>query len=294
MEDIVLSFTDYLIALLFGIVEGITEWLPISSTGHMIILDEIFKLNVSPAFFDLYLVVIQVGAILAVIILFWNEIWPFGKKNNKHPLSVSGFGSYIKKDKFILWFKILVACIPAAVVGVLLDDIIDSIFYNCWVVAIALMTIGIAFIIIERNLKLKRKRPRVQRLEDITFKDAFIIGLFQLIAAVFPGSSRSGSTIIGSLIIGISRNIAARFTFFLAIPVMLGASLLKIIKYEGGCSSGEIVLLIIGLVSAFFVSLFAIKGLMGYIKKHDFTGFGWYRIVLGTVVVICGLFGLIN
>lgn len=289
-----MSFTDYLIALLFGIVEGITEWLPVSSTGHMIILDEIFKLNVSPDFFDLYLVVIQVGAILAVIILFWKEIWPFGAKDNKVPLSKTGFGRYVKKDKFILWFKILVACIPAAIVGVLLDDIIDEVFYKSWVVAIALMTIGIAFIIIERNLKVTHRKPRVTRLEDITFKDAFIIGMFQLIAAVFPGSSRSGSTIIGSLIIGISRGIAAKFTFFLAIPVMLGASLLKIIKYKGGCSSGEIVILIIGLVSAFFVSLFAIKGLMGYIRKHDFTGFGWYRIVLGTVVVICGLFGLFN
>ena len=260
----------------------------------MIILDEIFKINVSESFFDLYLVVIQVGAILAVIILFWNEIWPFGVKDNKAPLSKTGFGRFVKKDKFILWFKILVACIPAAIVGVLLDDIIDEIFYNCWVVAIALMTIGIAFIIIERNLKIKKKTPRVRRLEDITFKDAFIIGMFQLIAAVFPGSSRSGSTIIGSLIIGISRGIAAKFTFFLAIPVMLGASLLKILKYDGGCTSGEIVILIIGLISAFFVSLIAIKGLMGYIRKHDFTGFGWYRIVLGTVVIICGLFGLFN
>ena len=260
----------------------------------MIILDKIFKLNVSESFFDLYLVVIQVGAILAVIILFWKEIWPFGAKDNKAPLAKTGFGRFVKKDKFILWFKILVACIPAAIVGVLLDDIIDEIFYNHWVVAIALMTIGIAFIIIERNLKITKKTPRVRRLEDITFKDAFIIGMFQLIAAVFPGSSRSGSTIIGSLIIGISRGIAAKFTFFLAIPVMLGASLLKILKYDGGCTSGEIVILIIGLLSAFFVSLIAIKGLMGYIRKHDFTGFGWYRIVLGTVVIICGLFGLFN
>jgi len=283
---------DFFIAFLFGVVEGITEWLPISSTGHMILLNEIFKLNVSEEFFDLYLVVIQLGAILAVIILFWKDIWPFGVKNNKYPVADSGIGKYIKRDKFQLWFKIVVACIPAAIVGVLFDDVFEKYFYNYVCVAIALIVFGIAFIVIENVIK--DKEFRVKSVSKITYKDALIIGLFQLLAAIFPGTSRSGSTIIGALTIGVMREVAAKFTFFLAIPVMLGASLLKVLKFEGSCTGREIALLMVGTITAFVVSFVVIKWLIGYIKKHDFKAFGIYRIVLGVVVLIAGFAGVIG
>ena len=289
-----MSFLDYFVALLFGIVEGITEWLPISSTGHMILLNEFLKINVSEEFFDLYLVVIQLGAICAVILLYWHDLWPFGKKDNKHPLSKDGFGRYIKKDIFQMWFKILVACIPAAVVGVLFDDWLDEHLYNYTVVAISLIVFGIIFLVTEKTLEVKKIEPKITKIGQITYKHALIIGLFQLIAAIFPGTSRSGTTIVGSLMMGISRRCAAKFTFFLAVPVMLGASLLKILKFKGDVAGGEIVLLLIGMVSAFFVSLFVIKALMGYIRKHNFNVFAWYRIALGVLVLIFGLTGLIG
>jgi len=216
---------EILKAILFGIVEGVTEWLPISSTGHMILLNEFVKLNVTDEFWNLFLVVIQLGAILAVVILYWKTIWPFKR------VKVRGGGSKIKvkQHTLILWAKALVACIPAGIVGVLADDWLDAHFYNAVVVGIALIVVGIAFIVIETLNK--NKVPRVDRLSDLTFKDAFIIGIFQLIAAVFPGTSRSGATIVGGLLIGVSRTVAAKFTFILAIPVMAGASLLKIVKY---------------------------------------------------------------
>jgi len=289
-----MSFVDYLIALLFGIVEGITEWLPISSTGHMILLNEFLKINVSEDFFDLYLVVIQLGAICAVILLYWKELWPFGVKDNKHPLSKDGFGRYIKVDIFQMWFKILVACIPAAVVGVLFDDWLDSHLYNYTVVALALIIFGIIFIVTEFMLKKNKLEPKITKISQITYKHALIIGLFQLIAAIFPGTSRSGTTIVGSLIMRISRRCAAKFTFFLAVPVMLGASLLKILKFSGSVTSSEVIILLIGMISAFFVSLFVIKALMGYIRKHNFNVFAIYRIVLGFVVLIFGFAGLIG
>ena len=289
-----MGFLDYFIALLFGIVEGITEWLPISSTGHMILLNEFLKINVSEDFFDLYLVVIQLGAICAVILLYWHDLWPFGTKDNKHPLSKDGFGKYIKTDIFQMWFKILVACIPAAIVGVLFDDWLDEHLYNYTVVAISLIVFGIIFLVTEKVLEVKEIEPTVTKIGQITYKHALIIGLFQLIAAIFPGTSRSGTTIVGSLMMGISRRCAAKFTFFLAVPVMLGASLLKIIKFKGDVSGGEIVLLLIGMVSAFFVSLFVIKALMGYIRKHNFNVFAWYRIALGILVLIFGVTGLIG
>lgn len=283
---------DYFVAFLFGVVEGITEWLPISSTGHMILLDEFIHLNVSEEFYSLYLVVIQLGAILAVVVIFWWDIWPFGIKRNKSPLSDKGFGRYVIKNKFKMWFKILIACIPAAIVGVLLDDWLDEHLYNYICVAIALIVFGIAFIVVERMVK--NRKPRIERIGQINYGHAFVIGLFQLLAAIFPGTSRSGSTIVGSLAIGISREAAAKFTFFLAIPVMFGASLLKIIKYDGTCTSHELGLLLVGMCTAFAVSMVVIKGLMSFIKKHTFSCFGYYRIALGVLVLTLGALGVIG
>ena len=283
---------DYFVALIFGIVEGITEWLPISSTGHMIILNEFLKLNVSPEFYDLYLVVIQLGAIMAVIVIFWKDIWPFGTKSNEHPFSQSGFGSYVKKDKIIMWLKIALACVPAAIVGVLFDDWLDEHLYNFYVVAIALIVFGIAFIVVEYLMK--EKKPIIKTVDQLNWGHALAIGLFQLLAAIFPGASRSGSTIVGSIAIGIKREAAAKFTFFLAIPVMLGASLLKILKFDGYVSGHEIGLLLVGMVTAFVVSLLIINRLMAFIRKHSFTVFGWYRIALGILVLILGIAGVIG
>ncbi len=275
---------EFLKAVLFGIVEGITEWLPISSTGHMILLDEFVKLDVSPEFWEMFLVVIQLGAILAVVLLFWNQIWPFGKKNNPDPAGKTGFLAWCKKDIWTLWFKIIAACLPAAVVGLLFDEFFEQLFYNGVCVAIALIVFGVGFIIIEN--KNKNAAAKVNSLNGITYKTAFIIGMFQLIAAIFPGTSRSGATILGALLIGVSRTVAAEFTFFLAIPVMLGASLLKVVKFGFSFSGNEVMILATGMITAFLVSVIVIKFLMGYIKKHDFKVFGWYRIVLGLLVLL--------
>ncbi len=285
-------FWDYLVAFIFGVVEGVTEWLPVSSTGHMIILNEFLKLNVSPEFYDLYLVVIQLGAILAVIVIFWKDIWPFGLKNNEHPFAKEGVGRYIMKDKIFMWLKIALACVPAAIVGVLFDDWLDEHLYNYVVVAIALIIFGVAFIVVEYLMK--NRNPSVKTVNQINWGHAFAIGLFQLFAAVFPGASRSGSTIVGSIAIGIKREAAAKFTFFLAIPVMLGASLLKIVKYDGGVTAHEVALLAVGMVTAFGVSLLIINRLMAFIRKHSFTCFGWYRIALGILVLILGAVGVIG
>jgi len=285
-------FWDYLVAFIFGVVEGVTEWLPVSSTGHMIILNEFLKLNVSPEFYDLYLVVIQLGAILAVIVIFWKDIWPFGLKNNEHPFAKEGVGRYIMKDKIFMWLKIALACVPAAIVGVLFDDWLDEHLYNYVVVAIALIVFGVAFIVVEYLMK--NRTPSVKTVNQINWGHAFAIGLFQLFAAVFPGASRSGSTIVGSIAIGIKREAAAKFTFFLAIPVMLGASLLKIVKYDGGVTAHEVALLAVGMVTAFGVSLLIINRLMAFIRKHSFTCFGWYRIALGILVLILGAVGVIG
>ena len=265
---------EILKAVLFGIVEGITEWLPISSTGHMILLNEFVTLDVRPEFWEMFLVVIQLGAILAVVLLFWNKIFPFQFK--KKPV--------VRTDIFVLWFKILAACVPAAVIGLAFDDVLDALFYNPWCVAIALIVFGIAFIVIEnRN---KNMTPKITELGQITYQTAFLIGVFQLIAAVFPGTSRSGATIVGALLIGVSRTVAAEFTFFLAIPVMLGASLLKVLKFEGPITGPEMTILLVGMVVAFVVSVLVIRFLMGYIRKHDFKAFGWYRIILGGIVIL--------
>lgn len=267
---------EILKSILYGIVEGITEWLPISSTGHMILLEEIMPMNVSKSFWSMFLVVIQLGAILAVVVLYWNKIFPFRKNKEGKYTSV--------KSIWILWSKILVATIPAAIIGLALDDWIDAHLYNGFVVAIMLILVGVAFIYIEnRN---KNMRPSVNSLSALSYKDALIIGLFQVVAAVLPGTSRSGATIVGGLMIGVSRAVAAEFTFFLAIPVMFGASLLKLVKFGLVFSVLEFFILVIGMVVAFFVSIFVIRFLMSYIKKHDFKVFGWYRIVLGAFVLI--------
>ena len=268
-----MEIIEILKAILFGIVEGITEWLPVSSTGHMILLDELVKLDVTDEFMSMFLVVIQLGAILAVVVLYFPQLWPFSTKER----------FFIKKDTFSMWFKILVACVPAAVVGILFEDELDRLFYNYWTVAFALIVFGVLFIIIEHQNK--DVVPKVNSMAQITYPMAFCIGAFQLIAAVFPGTSRSGATILGAIMIGISRTVAAEFTFFLAVPVMLGASLLKILKFGLVFSTSEVVLLLVGMVVAFVVSIVVIKLLLGYIRRHSFTVFGWYRIILGIVVL---------
>jgi len=271
---------EVLKAVFFGIVEGITEWLPISSTGHLILLNEFITLDVSEEFWSMFEVVIQLGAILAVVILFWNEIWPFSSKEKY----------FIRKDKFNMWFKIIVACIPAAVVELAWGDEIEELFYNPIVIAGALIIFGIGFILIEtRN---KNKEPKITSIDEITYKAALIIGLFQLIAAIFPGTSRSGATILGGILIGVSRACAAEFTFFLAIPVMFGASLIKVLKFGFAFSAMEGIILLVGCVVAFVVSIIVIKFLMSYIKKHDFKIFGYYRIILGCLVLL--YFGLVG
>lgn len=281
---------EFLKALLFGIVEGITEWLPISSTGHMILLNEFVKLNVREEFWEMFLVVIQLGAILAVVVLFWNKIFPFGRKNNPHPAGKTGLLAWCKKDVWSLWFKILAACIPAAIVGLFFDEFFERYFYNGVSVSLALIVFGIGFILIEnRN---RGKKSTVNSLPEITYRTALVIGVFQLIAAIFPGTSRSGATILGALLIGVSRTTAAEFTFFLAIPVMLGASLLKLLKFGFSFSGNETMILLVGMISAFLVSVLVIRFLMGYIKKHDFKVFGWYRILLGLVVL--AYFGIVR
>lgn len=268
-----MDFVEIFKAMILGIVEGITEWLPISSTGHMILVNEFIKSNMSAEFKELFLVVIQLGAILAVVILYWKKIFPFSTKK----------GEFIRQDVIVMWLKIAVACVPAAVVGLLWDDEIDRLFYHYQTVAVALIVFGILFIVIEnKNASL---RPRINSLHEITYKTAIIIGMFQLIAAVFPGVSRSGATIIGAILIGVARSVATEYTFFLAIPVMLGASLLKLVKFGFHFSEIELVVLIVGMLTAFLVSIVIIQFLTEYIKKHDFKVFGWYRIVLGIIVL---------
>lgn len=267
-------------SIIYGLIEGITEWLPISSTGHLILAENFLKFEgLSEGFFDMFEVVIQLGAILAVVVLYFKNIWPIKKQKTKHS---EGFG--VDKNILTLWGKILVACIPAAIVGILFDDLLDKYLYNSWVVATMLIVVGIAFILIENRKK--GDKSRVNEISDLTYKDALIIGLFQLIAAILPGTSRSGATIIGALLIGISRTVAAEYTFYLAIPVMFGASLLKILKFGLSFTGMELPVLLIGMIVAFLVSIFVIKFLMNYIKKHDFKVFGWYRIVLGIIVLI--------
>ena len=268
-----MNFLEIFKAFILGLVEGITEWLPISSTGHMILVDEFLKLNVSDAFMEMFRVVIQLGAILAVVVLYFNKLNPFALKKT----------SLEKKQTWSLWFKVAVASIPAGIIGVLFDDKIDELFYNPWTVAVTLILYGAAFVVIEnRN---KNREPKTKMMQDLTYQTALIIGVFQMLALI-PGTSRSGATIVGAILIGTSRSVAAEFTFFLAIPAMFAASALKIIDFGFDFTGSELAILITGMVVAFVVSILAIKFLMGYIKKHDFKVFGWYRIALGLLVIL--------
>lgn len=265
---------EFFKVVILGIIEGITEWLPISSTGHLILADEFIKLNVSDAFMQMFLVVIQLGAILAVVVLYFKKLWPF--------CTWEGNGEVLKsKDKWILWGKIVLACLPAICISPF-NDFIEEKFNNYVVVAMMLIVYGILFIIIENYNK--KRTPTCTSLKEMSVKTALLIGLFQVLAVV-PGTSRSGSTIIGGILIGVSRTVVAEFTFFLGIPVMFGASLLKVVKFGFDFTGTEITILLLGMAVAFFVSILAIKFLIGYIKKHDFKAFGWYRIVLGIVVL---------
>ena len=272
---------EILKAIIFGIVEGITEWLPISSTGHMILLDEVMSLQVSPDFLEMFLVVIQLGAILAVVVIYWHRLFPFRlEQSQKNTLRLT-----VDKPMMIMWGKIVIASVPAAIVGVFFDDQLNALFYNYQTVAVMLIIFGILFIVIE-NSPLS-KNPRIHSISEITCRAALFIGVFQMIAAVFPGTSRSGATIVGALLLGISRTAAAEFTFFLAIPAMLGGSALKILKFGFHMTAQELLILLTGMAVAFIVSVLAIKFLMAYIKKHDFKVFGWYRIILGIVILVC-------
>ena len=263
---------EILKTILIGIVEGITEWLPVSSTGHMILLEEFVHLNVTEEFMKMFNVVIQLGAIFAVIVLFFPKLWPFTTKEK----------GWIKKDTWMMWFKVIVGVLPAAVLGLLFDDMLDAMFYNYQTVSVTLILYGVLFILVENWNK--KRRPKIRTIQDLSFKTAFLIGMFQVLSLI-PGTSRSGATILGALILGCSRYIGAEFSFFLAFPVMFGASLLKIVKFGFSFSGEEVAILVTGMITAFIVSMVCIKLLMGYVKKHDFKVFGYYRIVLGVIVL---------
>ena len=281
---------DLLKSGIFGIIEGITEWLPISSTGHLILVEQFLKFKeVSPEFWDMFQVVIQFGAILAVVIIYFKKIWPFTKEKEK-AIKKTGILSYFNKDIMTLWGKILVGCIPAAVIGLLFDEVFEALFYNPFCIAIALIVFGVAFIVIENWNQ--HKKSKKETSSQITYKDALVIGVFQLLAAIFPGTSRSGATIIGGLLIGLSRPNAAEFTFYLAIPTMLGASLLKLVKFGFSFTGIELMVLLVGMIVSLLVSIVVIKFLMDYIKKHNFKPFGYYRIILG--ILVLGYFFLVK
>ncbi len=263
---------DIIKSLILGFVEGITEWLPISSTGHLILADEFINLGASDAFKEMFDVVIQLGAIMAVVVLFWNKLWPFTSKEK----------GFVKRKSMMIWSKVIVAVLPAAVIGFLFDDWLNDHLYNPWVVAAMLIFYGILFIIIE-SINAKRK-PKVISMKNMSYTTALLIGAFQVLSLI-PGTSRSGATILGAMILGVSRTIAAEFSFFLAVPVMFGASLLKLLKFGFGFTGAEFAILAVGMLSAFVVSILAIKFLLGYIKKKDFKAFGYYRIVLGLIVL---------
>lgn len=275
-----MNFIELFKAFFIGIVEGITEWLPISSTGHMLIVDEFINLNVSQDFKNMFFVVIQLGAILAVALLYFKKLNPFSPSKSKEE----------KRNTWSLWFKVAVACLPIVIVGMPLDNILEEYLQAPIIIALALIVYGILFIIIER--KNSNKVFKMNSLTELTYKTAFLIGVFQILATI-PGTSRSGATIIGAMLFGCSRFVAAEFTFFLGIPVMFGASLLKLIKFGFSFTALEIGILLVAMITSFIVSVIAIKFLMGYIKKHDFKAFGWYRIVLGSILIILILIGLL-
>lgn len=267
-----LSIAELLKTIVLGVVEGLTEWLPVSSTGHMILVDEFIRLNVSKAFMDMFLVVIQLGAILAVVVLSFDKLNPFSPWKSRQE----------KRDTVSLWGKVLVACVPAAAIGLLFNKYMEEHFMTAPVVASTLILYGVLFILVENYNR--NRRPRVGDLAALDYKTAFIIGMFQVLALV-PGTSRSGATILGGILFGTSRYVAAEFTFFLAIPIMFGASLLKIVKFGLNFTGTEIVIMVVGMVTAFLVSILSIKFLLSYIKTNDFKAFGWYRIALGILVI---------
>ena len=271
-----LKLLEFLKVIFLGVIEGITEWLPISSTGHMLLVDEFLQLNASDEFKEMFFVVIQLGAILAVVLLFWKKMWPFRLGENKRTVVV-------RKKVFSVWFKVIVACVPGAIVTLLFDDFIEAHLHTPFVIAAALIVYGVAFIVVEKHNQ--TRKPSIRKLSEIDYKTALLIGMFQVLS-IIPGTSRSGATIIGALIIGVSRTAGAQFTFFLAVPVMFGLSFIKLLKFGLAFTGTELAILLVGSVSAFLVSLFVIKFLMSYIKKHDFTVFGWYRIALGIVVIL--------
>ena len=283
------NFIEILKVIFLGIVEGITEWLPISSTGHLILVEEFVKLDVSQEFWDMFMVVIQLGAIMAVVVLYWKDLWPFRNKKSKHEnvtkveKAAGLLCRFVKIDKMIMWFKILVSCLPAIVIGLPFNDFIEEKFNNWFVVSVMLIVYGVMFLIVEDYNE--KRQAKYNSISEITWKTALFIGIFQVLSLI-PGTSRSGSTIIGGILVGASRTVAAEYTFFLAIPVMFGASLLKIVKFGLNFTSWEVVILVTGMLVSFIVSILAIKFLMGYIKKHNFKVFGWYRIALGIVVIL--------
>ncbi len=284
-----MDILELLKVVFLGIVEGITEWLPISSTGHLILVEEFVKLDVSKAFWEMFMVVIQLGAILAVVVLYWKDIWPFRNKKPKHEnvtkveKAAGTLCRFVKIDKMIMWLKIMVSCLPAILIALPFDDFIEKKFNNWFVVAVMLIVYGVLFLVVEDYNE--KRTVKIHSIADITWKTALLIGIFQVLALI-PGTSRSGATIIGGILLGASRTVAAEYTFFLAIPVMFGASLLKIVKFGFDFTSWELTILGVGTVVSFVVSILAIKFLMGYIKKHDFKAFGWYRIVLGIIVML--------
>ena len=273
---------DILKAIVIGIVEGVTEWLPVSSTGHIILTDEFIKLGMTAEFMEMFEVVIQLGAILAVVVIYWHKLWPFTLKKEIGYNYITKQGGYIKKDMMDMWFKVVVACIPAVIL-VPFNDKIDELFYNYQTVSAMLIIYGILFIIIERFNK--KREPKIVDMSVLSYKTAILIGLFQVLA-VIPGTSRSGATILGAILLGVSRVTAAEFSFYLAVPVMFGASLIKILDFGFEFTGNQIAVLATGMISAFVVSILAIKFLIGYIKKRDFAAFGYYRIILGIVVLM--------
>ncbi|MEG1426565.1 MAG: undecaprenyl-diphosphate phosphatase [Oscillospiraceae bacterium] len=272
-----MDIVEILKVIVIGIVEGVTEWLPISSTGHMLLLDQFLQLKVTPEFKEMFFVVIQLGAILAVVLIFWKKMFPFNLKEQPH----------VKMETVSLWLKVLVAFIPSGIIGFLFDDFLEKYLGTPIVIAAMLIIYGVLFIVVENWNR--HRRPRIRRLSDISYQTAFMIGAFQILSLI-PGTSRSGATIIGALLIGVSRVAAAEFTFFLAVPTMFGASAYKLLKFGFNFSGAELMTLAIGMIVAFVVSVIAITFLMGYIKKHNFKVFGWYRIVLGAIVLLYFLF----
>ena len=277
---------DIIKSIILGIIEGITEWLPISSTGHLIIADEFIKLGANDDFKDMFNVVIQLGAILAVVVIYWTKMWPFTLNKEKGYNYITKGGGLIKKDVMDMWFKVIVAILPAAVIGIPLDDIFEKHFHNYIVVSIALIVYGFLFIFIEKRNK--NSTAKIGSIAEISYKTALYIGLFQALSLI-PGTSRSGSTILGAIIIGVSRVAAAEFSFYMAVPVMFGASFIKLLKFGFDFTSNELIILLVGMLTAFIVSIFAIKFLMGYIKKRDFAAFGYYRIILGIILILFGI-----